>query len=135
MDNKARTSRRVLVFFLTICTLTGCATQNYMIATNFHTLNRGMPKQAFVMTWQNQSSGLIGGTPSTSRSFRLGSDIWDVFIYDVYNPQSIRNGYPYVDHQEHVAFKNNRLEEWGPGTLPITLQENPNKVEVNVNVR
>jgi hypothetical protein len=100
-------------------------------------LQRGITKAQFVNSWQAQTQTKIavGGTPSASRMFRLGTDVWEVWVYDIYNPQSVRSGLPFVDHQEHVAFKNGLLEEWGIGSLPITLQENPNKIGIDLKVR
>ncbi len=126
---------RIIRCCLLLCLLclSGCA--HYMVATNFHTLQRGMTKQQFLNGWQANSENFIGGTPSSSRGFRLGDDLWEVWIYNVYNLSSVKGDVPYVDHQEHIAFKNGLLEEWGPGTLPITIRENPNKIEVDVKIQ
>jgi hypothetical protein len=56
--------------------------------------------------------------------------VWDVWVYNVYRIDPNGNGV--VDHQEFVAFKNDRLEEWGIGTLPLTLRDNPNRVDVHI---
>jgi len=125
---------RVCALLLLLC-LAGCA--HYLITTNFHTLSRGMTKQQFLNGWQanTNSQVIIGGSPASSRTFSLGDDLWEVWIYNVYNYNSVRADAPYVDHQEHVAFKNGLLEEWGLGTLPITISENPNRIEVDVKMR
>jgi hypothetical protein len=36
------------------------------------------------------------------------------------------------DHQEYVAIKNGLVEEWGTGTLPITLRQNPSQIDLNI---
>lgn len=103
-----------------------------MIRTNFQTLERGMTKTQFLATWQKNTEAAIGSTPSQSQSFRLDEDIWEVWIYDIYNEPAVLRGYAYLDHHEYVAFKNDLLEKWGIGTLPITLRANPNRVDVHI---
>jgi hypothetical protein len=129
-------SLRVVVKLLVLLWATflssGCT--QYMIGTNFHMLQRGMTKAEFMHAWGEpaQKKFGVGGNPAASRTFRVGADIWEVWVYNIYNANSIINDNPFVDHREHVAFKNGLLEEWGPGTIPITLRENPNRIDVHM---
>jgi len=105
------------------------ACTHYMTATNFHSsLKKGMSREAFMAAWQEKSAAIVGGSPSSSRAFTLDGDAWEVLIYSVYEPASVSAGYPRVGHREFVAFKNGRLEEWGVGTLPLSLKTNPTVV-------
>jgi hypothetical protein len=119
---------RALILAATLL-LAGC--QTYLVSTNFYQLERGITKQQFLAGWQSKTDAkhIIGGRPVSSQSFRVGQDVWEVWIYSVY---STAGGAIHVDHQEYLAFKNNRLEEWGLGTLPLTLRDNPNRVDVHV---
>lgn len=112
--------------------LVGCQTPTlFMSATNFYTLERGITKQQFLDGWQRSTDALHlpNGKPSTSQTFRSGSDVWEVWIYSLWRNDVAGQ---VVDHQEYVAFKNGPLEEWGLGTLPLTLRDNPNRVDVHV---
>ncbi len=106
--------------------IAGC--QTYMTATNFYGLQRGITKQQFLDSWQRTTDAmhLVNGRPASSQTFRIGADVWEVWIYNVCRADTT------VDHQEYLAFKNNLLEEWGLGTLPLTLRDNPNRVDVHV---
>lgn len=115
-DDKMRKIFILVIFamlFLASCT-------SYRTATSFHLLNRGMSKQQFV-EWAglNNSKKYVGKQPVSSKSFRHGNDVWEVWVFEVYKFYGDR---AIVDHREHVAFKNGRLEEWGTGELPITIR-------------
>ncbi len=108
-----------------------CACAHYMVATNFHQLHEGMTKQQFMETWQSKNKNVVGGdAPTSSRNFSTGSDNWDILIYSVYEYASVKAGSPRVDHKEYVAFKNGILEEWGVGTLPLSLKNDPAVIHV-----
>jgi hypothetical protein len=111
--------------------LTATACVQYLTSTNFYGLQRGITKQQFLDSWQRKTDEMhaVGGRPATSQAFRLGDDVWEVWIYNVY--RIVPDG-AVPDHQEYVAFKNDRLEEWGIGTLPLTLRDNPNRIDVHV---
>lgn len=118
---------------LSIILSTGCA--QYMIRTNFYTLYKGMSKEAFINGWQKNSNELdiIGTNPVMSKSLDVEGDKWEIWIYEVYNEVSVNAGFPRVDHYEFVAFKNEYLEEWGVGTMPLTItQESKPKPEKTI---
>ena len=117
-----------------ICSMmffTSCA--SYRVATSFHLLNRGMTKQEFV-NWAglNNDKNYVGKQPVSSKSFRHGPDVWEVWVFEVY--KFYESGGAFVDRCEHVAFKNGRLEEWGTGELPITIRQNPNQFQYDINI-
>lgn len=116
-----------------------CATY-YRVQTNFYNLNRGMSKQAFVQwvqpTYTNdKGKPAVGGRPVTTKTFKYGSDVWEIWVFDVYsinhNAYGMAAGASF-DHQEYVAFKNGLVEEWGTGTLPITIRQNPTQIDLNI---
>jgi hypothetical protein len=119
-----------IIFVLIVSLLTGCA-DTYLIATNFQdSLHQGMKKEEFINAWQSKNRKMIGATPTSSRTFSHNNDRWEVLIYSVYEYGSVRAGSPKVDHKEYVAFKNGLLEEWGSGTLPLSLQADPTVIHV-----
>lgn len=117
-----------------------CASTSYRTSTDFYLLRRGMTKQQFV-DWQvnyfNPKDGrtIKGGKPSYSKTFKYGNDVWEVWIFEVYDCTSYPSLGCVVDHKEHIAFKNGIVEEWGTGELPITIKQNPNKFQYDVNVQ
>lgn len=125
--------KKLLLILSIAIFITSCATY-YLVNTNFYTLQRGMTKQSFI-SWmestQKAPNGrtVTGGTPANTKSFKYGSDVWEVWVFNVYsinhNAYGMAAGASY-DHQEYVAFKNGLLEEWGTGSLPITIRQNPN---------
>ena len=122
-----------IIFLLFIISILGCT--QYMIRTNFHTLNKGMSKEAFLNGWQTNSNalGIVGSNPVMSKSLEVEGDKWEIWIYEVYNEVSVRAGYPRTDHYEFVAFKNDYLEEWGIGDMPSSLsQESKQKPEKTI---
>ncbi|MEA2239135.1 MAG: hypothetical protein QOC81_3859 [Thermoanaerobaculia bacterium] len=91
-----------------------------------------------------------------SRKFRLGADVWDVWIYKVDSEIGAWPGSPSSsalasweriaansavigwmsmtsEHQEYVAFRNGLLEDWGWGTLPLAIRNDAAAVEVRAN--
>lgn len=116
--------KRILALFGALL-ISACT--HYMVATNFHDqLHKGMTKQDFMDTWQSKNKNIVGGAaPTSSRNFTTGKDNWEILIYTVYEYASVKAGYPSVDHKEYVAFKNGLLEEWGVGTLPVSLKNDP----------
>jgi len=81
--------------------------------------------------WQSKNKDIIGGAaPTSSRSFTTGNDNWEILIYSVYEYASVKAGNPRVDHKEYVAFKNGLLEEWGMGTLPLSLKADPTVIHL-----
>jgi hypothetical protein len=121
---------RLGISLMLVLALARCET--FLINTNFYQLHRGISKQEFIDSWQHGSDAknMTGGRPAASQAFRVGPDFWEVWVYNVY--RIAPNGDGVVDHQEYVAFKDDRLEEWGIGTLPLTLRDNPNRVDVHV---
>ncbi len=110
--------------------LASCA--QYMVATNFHeALNEGMTKDQFNKTWlQPMREALSGNLQVSSRSFVLGDDQWEILIFNIYEYGSVKSGYPRVDHKEYAAFRNDLLKEWGVGTIPMSLQGNPEVIHI-----
>jgi len=111
---------------LLVALILGACTQ-YMIATNFHDhLHKGMTKQQFIEAWQSKNKSVVGGSaPTAARNFTSGKDNWEILIYSVYEYSSVESGSPRVDHKEYVGFKNGFLEEWGVGTIPLSLKADP----------
>jgi hypothetical protein len=105
---------------------------SYRVATSFYLLQRGMTKQEFV-NWAGLYEGknYIGKWPVSSKSFKHGNDVWEVWVFEVYR---FYGELTIVDHHEHVAFKNGRVEEWGTGDLPITIRQNPNQFQYDINI-
>jgi hypothetical protein len=116
----------------TSCTTTrGGAGTTYRTTTNFYLLRQGTTKQEFEY-WLglNDGNDYVGKRPAKSYSYKSGDDVWEVWVFEVYKfRQEIQYvpGYgsgsgfdmpvnvPYVDHYEYVAFKNDKIEEWGQG--------------------
>jgi len=117
-----------------------CAPTFYRTSTDFYLLQRGMTKQQFI-DWQvnffNPKNGkpVKGGKPAYSKTFKHGNDLWEVWIFNVYDCTSYPSLGCVVDHVEHVAFKNGSLEEWGTGELPITIRQNPNQFQYDINIQ
>lgn len=116
---------RTVAFLIAALLLSACT--HYMIATNFHDkLHKGMTKQQFVEAWQSKNKSIVGGaSPTAARNFTSNGDNWEVLIYSVYEYSSVKSGNPKVDHKEYVAFKNGHLEEWGIGTIPLSIKTDP----------
>jgi hypothetical protein len=105
----------ILICIISILLLiTGCT--SYRVSTGFYNLTRGMTKQQFI-EWSGLYIGknYVGKHPVTTRNFKIGDDVWEVWIFNVYRcPADC-----WWDHNEFVAFKNGRLDEWGVGDMPI----------------
>ena len=112
--------------FVAALVFNACNAQ-YMITTNLHDhLRKGMTKQQFMEAWQRKNKDLIAGSaPTASRNFTTRNDNWEILIYSVYEYASVRAGRAIVDHKEYVAFRNGFLEEWGAGTLQLSLENDP----------
>jgi len=131
--------KRLLLMLSITILMSSCATY-YLVDTNFYTLQRGMTKQSFI-NWiestQRPPNGrtVVGLKPANTKSFKYGSDVWEIWVYNVYsinhNAYGMAAGASY-DHQEYVAFKNGLVEEWGTGTLPITIRQNPTQIDLNI---
>ncbi|MCX6300959.1 MAG: hypothetical protein NTW82_02135 [Bacteroidia bacterium] len=132
--------KKLLLIFSVTLLLSSCVTY-YRVATDFYNLRRGMTKQQFISWVQPSFIGengkpMVGGRPSTTKTFKYGQDVWEVWVFDVYTP--VMNNFGGVaacvfDHQEYVAFKNDLVEEWGTGSLPITIRQNPTQFDLNIN--
>lgn len=128
------------IFLIFIPILISSCMPYYRISTNFYQLNRGMTKEQFIrwnqpMTMDKHGKPVIGGNPAYTKTFKYGQDIWEVWVFDVYAPiRNVTGGIAsfVFDHKEYAAFKNNLLEEWGTGELPITIRQNPNKFEIQL---
>jgi hypothetical protein len=120
-----------VITILFMCSSCGTGTF-YRSSTNFYLLQRGMTKQQFI-EWSGMYDGedYIGKRPASSKSFKYGNDVWEVWVFKVYRCGEYNC---YVDHFEHVAFKNSKLEEWGTGELPITIRQNPNQFQYDINI-
>ena len=127
--------KNISLVILTMILLASCAT--YRTSTNFFTLERGITKVQFINwskpSWTNKNGRPIqGGKPLYTKMFKHRNDIWEVWVFKVYEYSPI-SGYGF-DHYEHVAFRNNKLEEWGTGKLPITIRQNPNQFQYDINI-
>lgn len=117
-----------------------CSPTFYRTSTDFYLLQRGMTKQQFI-DWQvnyfNPKNGkpVKGGKPAYSKTFKHGNDIWEVWIFEVYDCTSYPSLGCVFDHKEHIAFKNEIVEEWGTGELPITIKQNPNQFQYDINIQ
>jgi len=130
--------KKVALFFSLVLIIQACSPTQYIVRTNFYGLNRGMTKQAF-MTWkgmnkQTSEKPAVGTYPISSKTFKHGNDLWEVWVFQVYDCTSYPSLGCVKDHVEHVAFKNGYLEEWGTGTLPITIRQNPNQFQYDINI-
>jgi len=104
----------------------GCEGQKYVVNSNFYQLQAGMTEQEFLQ-WIQPNYVAQNGRPSSAKLFSFKGDKWKVYVFDLYR---LDGTYAYRDHQEYVAFKNGRLEEYGTGELPLTLRQNPNQYTI-----
>jgi hypothetical protein len=131
--------KKTLIIFGLALLMQACSPTMYIVNTNFYALNRGMTKQQFI-TWkgmngQGDKKPAVGTFPTSSKTFKHGSDVWEVWVFNVYDCKSYPSLGCVVDHVEHVAFKNGILEEWGTGELPITIRQNPNQFQYDINIQ
>ena len=138
-------SRFIIILTIAVAGLsvTGCSTSFLMQLNTCRcfVLQRGVTPQQFVA---HKSLSWFGPRtqprPKTSETYRLGDDQWEVWVYDFsseiiivgaggasQNPQAYTTGggTGYEEHNEYVAFRNGRLEEWGRGELPKALRRRP----------
>lgn len=128
--------RNILSILLLSIIFYSCKPTQYVVNSNFYKLNRGLTKEQFINIrgmYGDRKLKPIGTFPETAKTFKHGNDIWEVWVFQIYNCQSL-NGC-YKDHLEYVAFKNNLLEEWGTGELPITIRQNPNQFQYDINIQ
>jgi hypothetical protein len=67
-------------------------------------------------------------------TYQIDGDTWEVWVFtvgtlepgNIPSPEDATAGGVSVsqDHQEYVAFKNDRLDDWGWGTLPRVVKQN-----------
>lgn len=122
-----------LLAILYLLLLSSCGT-SYRVSTSFYSLSQGMSKNQFIQ-WaglNDTKKTYKGKFPVHSKSFKHGNELWEVWVFEVYK---FYGDMAIVDHHEHVAFKNGYLEEWGTGELPITIRQNPNQFQYDINVR
>ena len=131
--------RNTLIIVLFAVLIIGCAPTYYVTSTGFYRLNRGMTKQEFMsfqgMDKQVNQQTPVGKFPVSSETFKQGNDVWEVWIFDVYFLSPFNTGNYILGHKEHVAFKNGLLEEWGNGNLPLTIKQNPNQFQYDINIK
>lgn len=121
----------IAICAIAILIMTACEGTKYLVSSNFYQLERGMTEKAF-LEWIKPNYVAANGHPSSTKLFTYGSDTWKVYTFDIYK---ISGTMGYFDHREYVAFKNGRLEEYGTGDLPITIRQNPNSYNLNINNR
>jgi len=111
----------------------------YVVRTSFYLLNRGMTKQEFIklkgMDVQSDKKPAEGTFPTSSKTFKHAGDLWEVWVFNVYDCDTYPSLGCVVGHIEHVAFKNGILEEWGTGDLPLTIKQNPNQFQYDINIQ
>ena len=131
--------KKLTVIILTALLMTACATSTYYrTSTGFYYLHRGMTKSQFIAWskpgWTDKhGKPVVGGKPDNTKMFKHGNDIWEVWVFKVYSPGEL-SGHMFFDHYEHIAFKNDKVEEWGTGQLPLTIRQNPNQFQYDINV-
>jgi hypothetical protein len=132
--------KKIVLVILTLILLSSCSSTYYRTSTDFYKLNRSMSKQQFI-TWQvnylNPKDGNYakGGRPVHTKMFKHENDVWEVWVYEVYAfDGGLFEDLPRLNHYEHIAFKNDLVEEWGTGELPLTIKQNPNQFQYDINV-
>ena len=114
---------RNLVLILSVALImASCTGPKYVTQTHFYTLEKGITEKQFV-------SHLGGYVPTSTKMFSHGGYDWKVYVFAVHNVGYISAT---IDHYEYVAFKNGLMEEYGTGTLPIALRQNPNSYDVTI---
>jgi hypothetical protein len=125
---------------VSLLTVMSCSSGPYMglhdrcARSDCYNFQRGLTQQEF-LGQRNPDDG------HRSSTYRKGDDVWDVWVYvvsetigssAVSTPPAVDPPatLSYADHEEYVAFKNGRLEEWGRGTLPRVLKNDPHRVAV-----
>ncbi len=119
--------RVILAIFLTIF-LASCT--HFVTRSGFSELREGMTREEFVHYLNTRPlRNAVGGMPNSTTRFKHGSDTWEVWVFKLYDCSS---GQCHFDHFEYVGLKNNKVEEWGTGELPITIRQNPNHYQIEV---
>jgi hypothetical protein len=109
-----------LPFLILLIFLAGCVSTNrlYLTHTGFYGLKKGASIQEFREGWIKPNAGYTGAYPAWERSVKEGDDLWELLVFDVYDPPSVLSGNPVINHQEYVLFRNGLLEKWGDGSAP-----------------
>jgi hypothetical protein len=129
--------KKIIIIIIIAFFMQSCSSTYYVTNSSFYNLNRGMSKQEF-RTWKGMNNTgkkkpSVGTYPFSSKTFKHGENIWEVWVFQIYDCKSYPSLGCVKDHVEHVAFKNRKLEEWGTGTLPITIRQNPNQFQYDIN--
>ena len=112
--------------------LAGCSGASFMELgkgqnAKYYTIRKGVTPQEFF-------GASVRTVPSPDMKVQLNGDVWEVWDFTVNRlvPVSMQNNDDvssmgnapyYLSHQEFVAFKNGRMEEWGWGKLPGVLKK------------
>jgi hypothetical protein len=110
-----------LIILLIVWLLTSCSGSKYLTDSNFYKLSKGMTESEF-LEWIKPNRIAVNGAPSSVKMFSFRGDEWKVYCFDLY---SVNGSYASFNHREYAAFRNGRLEEYGEGSLPLTLRQNP----------
>jgi hypothetical protein len=117
--------------FVLILSLLISSCQHFVTNSGFAHLKEGMSREEFLNFLNTRPiRNAVGGQPNSTQRFKHGPDTWEVWVFKVYDCSS---GNCIFDHYEHVGLKNDKVEEWGTGELPITIRQNPNQFEIDVN--
>ena len=120
-----------LIGILFLLILSSC--QTFVTSSGFAELKEGMTRDEFISFLNNRPiRNAIGGKPNSTQRFKHGSDTWEVWTFKIYDCSS---GNCLFDHFEYVGLKNDKVEEWGNGELPITIRQNPNQYQIDVNTK
>lgn len=127
-----RSSRFGVVAFFAI-TLAGCAGGPFMQLRecrfkDCYDIRKGVTPQEFFQA-------KVKVPPPPNKRYQLDGDVWDIYVFGV--TMSEPGVIPAPDdpltgggvgagqtHDEFVAFKNGRLDNWGWGTMPRYLKQN-----------
>lgn len=126
--------------------VTGCSSWSLMELSqcNCFTFRQGVTPEQFAGP-DSRTHSWLGPSrkpqPQSSQIVQLGDDVWEVWVYQ-FDPSAYVNGGDWASqspqsqggvslssgwgHQEYVAFRNGRLESWGRGSLPETLNGRTN---------
>jgi hypothetical protein len=117
------------IIMLVIWLLSSCTGPKYLISSNFYKLDKGMTEKAY-LEWSKPNDIAINGRPANVKLFSYNGSSYKVYVYEIYQ---INGTYAGFDHFELVSFKDGLLDEYGVGQIPLTLRQNPNDYNINVN--